>query len=120
MRFSHLLLSATLALSGVVLPAAAFAGNTGKTDTGKGDTGKHEEKNEKVVQLKDLPKPAQDTVRREAKGGKLLKVEQMTKDGSTVYEATIRKGKDETGVVVDAKGAVVERHSEKSEKGEQH
>ncbi len=113
MRYSHLLLSGTLALSGLVLPAAAFAaGNTGKTDTGK-----HEEKNEKVVKLKDIPKPAQDTVRREAKGGKLLKVEEMTKDGSTVYEATIRKGKEETGVVVDAKGTVVERHPEK---GEQH
>jgi uncharacterized membrane protein YkoI len=106
MRYSHWILSAVLAAAGVPVATVAFAHG--------------HEKGEKVVELKSLPDAARETILRELKGGKLLKVEEMTKDGKTLYEAHIQNGKDVEGVVVDAKGRVVDRHSEKSEKHEKH
>lgn len=74
------------------------------------------EKDEKTISLKELPAPARATALREAKGSKLVKVEEMPKNGETVYEAVIRKGKEDKGIVIDAKGKVLEQHSEKSER----
>jgi hypothetical protein len=109
MRMTSMLLSAVLAVGSATVTSSAFASDESKSET---------EKNEKTIQLKDLPAPARDTVLRESKGKKLVEVEEMTKNGATVYEAVIKQGKKETGVVVDSKGKVVDRHSEKSEKGE--
>jgi len=112
MRFSHLLISAALATSAVAFTIPSSAGSAHRADTSKSS----DEKYEKTVPLKDIPAPARATAMREAKGGKLVKVEEMSKSGETVYEAVILKGSDETGVVINAKGKVLERHAEKSEK----
>jgi len=105
MRYSHLLLAATLAFGGAALPVSAFAHDTDKAGA---------EKSEKHIQLKDLPAPAADAVRREAEGGKVVQIDKMQRNGETVYEAHIKKGTNESGVIVDAKGNVVERRPGKS------
>ncbi len=110
MKTTHWLIAAVLAGPATFLTIPSFAADTGKSKY------ENNEKDEKAIPLKDLPAPARETAVHEAKGGKLVKVEEMTKSGETVYEAVIRKGKAEEGVVINAKGDVLERHSEKAEK----
>lgn len=74
------------------------------------------EKGETVVKLSDIPAPARDALTREAKGSAIVRVEQEKKGGNTVYEGVVKQGDDEIGIVVDAQGAVLGRHSEKHEK----
>jgi uncharacterized membrane protein YkoI len=100
MQISKLLLIATLAISAVPVATSIRA----------------EEEHEKVVKLADIPAPARQTILREAKGAPILKVEVEKQGGRDVYEAHIRQGKDEIGIVVDAKGTLLGKHSEKDEK----
>jgi hypothetical protein len=102
MRLRNLFLIATLITPTVPAAMTAFA------DEGK----------EKVVKLEDIPAPARETILREAKGAPVLKVEVEKEKGKTVYEGVIRQGKEEIGIVVDAKGTLIGKHSEKNEKGE--
>jgi len=53
---------------------------------------------------------------REAKGAPILKVEIEKEKGRSLYEAHVKQGKDEIGIVVDAKGTLIGKHSEKDEK----
>jgi hypothetical protein len=110
MKITHLLITAALATSAMSVTVPSVAAAASKPSYEKN------EKGEKTIPLKDLPSPTRATALREAKGGKLLKVEEMPKGGETVYEAVIRKGKEDEGVVINAKGHVIDRHSEKSEK----
>ncbi len=110
MKIRHLLITAALATSAISVTAPSPAAATGNPNYEKS------EKGEKTIPLKDLPSPTRATALREAKGGKLLRVEEMPKGGETVYEAVIRKGKEDEGVTINAKGDVIDRHSEKSEK----
>jgi uncharacterized membrane protein YkoI len=93
---------ATLVTPAVPVAMTAFA-NEGK---------------EKVVKLDDIPAPARQTILREAKGAPVLKVEIEQEKGRTVYEGVVRQGKDEIGIVVDAKGTLIAKHSEKNQKDE--
>jgi hypothetical protein len=103
MRFRNLLLAATLVASSVPL-AAPGLGN---------------ERGEKVVKLESIPAPARQTILQEANGAPILKVEmEKEKSGRTLYEAHVKRGKDEIGIVVDAQGTLVGKHSEKDEKKE--
>jgi hypothetical protein len=95
-------LIAALALASAPLASPAFAGD----------------KDEKVVSIKDLPAPARKAILREANGAPILKVEMENEKGRTLYEAHVKKGKDEIGIVVDANGTLVGKHSEKNEKGD--
>ena len=52
---------------------------------------------------------------REAKGAPILKVEIEKEKGRSLYEAHVKQGKDEIGIV-DAKGTLIGKHSEKDEK----
>jgi uncharacterized membrane protein YkoI len=76
------------------------------------------EKEEKIAKLSEIPAPARDALTREAKGAAILRVEVEKEHGRTLYEGVVKQGDEEIGIVVDAKGAVVSRHSEKNEKGE--
>jgi uncharacterized membrane protein YkoI len=71
------------------------------------------------VTLAELPAPAQKTLKREAKGGKIEELRKETrKDGSVIYEAEIVKNGKGTDIEVNADGKVVERgkaHDESSE-----
>ena len=100
MRFSKMLLIGALLTSAVPVATTAYA----------------EEEHEKIVKLDDIPAPARQTILREAKGSPVLKVELEKQGGRTVYEAHVRQGKDEIGIVVDAKGTLIGKHSEKDEK----
>jgi len=74
------------------------------------------DKAEKIVAMNDVPAPARKTILREANGAPILKVELENEKGRTLYEAHVKKGNDEIGIVVDAKGTLVGKHSEKDEK----
>lgn len=61
---------------------------------------------EEKIRLKDCPKPVQETIRKQAKGGKILEIEKETaRDGTVTYEAEIRKDKKiyECEVAADGK-----------------
>ena len=103
MRFRNLLLGAALTTT---LPVATTA------VAGEG--------HEKSVKLEDIPAPARQTILKEAKGAPILKVEEEHKHGKTLYEASVQQGKDEMGIVVDAKGKLVGKHSEKAENHAKH
>ena len=106
MRLRNFFLIAALAASSVPISNSTFA---------------HEdaEDHEKVVKLEDIPAPARKTILKEAKGAPILKVEEEKEKGKTLYEATVKHGKDEIGIVVDAQGKLINKHSEKAEKHEE-
>lgn len=74
-----------------------------------------DEKHEKVIKLEDVPAPARQTMLREAGGSPILKVEQETEKGKLVYEAHVKKGESVIGIVVDASGKLLDKHSEDKE-----
>jgi hypothetical protein len=71
------------------------------------------------VSLTDLPKAAQDTLNREAKGGQIEEVRKETgKDGKVKYEAEIVKNGQGRDIKVSEAGKVLERgkaHDESKE-----
>jgi hypothetical protein len=97
MRIRNLLLAGAFAVLGV--PSTVMAG----------------EKHEEQVKLESIPAPARATILREANGAPVLGVEIEKKAGKTVYEAHIKQGADEIGIVVDEKGTLLGKHSEKNE-----
>jgi uncharacterized membrane protein YkoI len=74
-----------------------------------------EEGKEKEVSLDEIPAAARKGLLREAAGVPIEKVELETARGKTVYEGQVRKGSDAIGIVVDADGKLVGKHSEKDE-----
>jgi uncharacterized membrane protein YkoI len=74
------------------------------------------DKDKEKVPLDKVPARARDTILREAAGAKLLDVELAKWNDTTVYEAHIRKGDAHTGIVVDAKGHLIQKRDEKNEK----
>jgi uncharacterized membrane protein YkoI len=81
-----------------------------------------DEKNENhtPTSLDKIPAPARDALVREAAGSPMVDVVTESEGGQTVYEAHVKKGNDVIGIMVDAKGNVLKRESEKGEKGEKH
>ncbi len=74
---------------------------------------------EEAIDMKSLPAAVQKTMKAEAKGGKIVRVE---KEG-TNYEAVVEKNGKQSGVEVNADGKVVNRHDESKEhkeKGEKY
>ena len=74
-----------------------------------------DDKDEKVVTMDQIPAAAKQTIQREAAGSPILKVEQETDHGQTLYEAHVKKGNDVIGIRVDGTGKLIDRHSEKDE-----
>lgn len=74
------------------------------------------------VTLADLPPAAQDSLKREAKGGDIEEIRKETKkDGTVIYEAEIVKNGKGRDINVNADGTVTKRgkmHDEKSEREE--
>ena len=50
----------------------------------------NDEEQEEVVSLQDVPKPVQKTIRREAAGGKIEKIEKEIRGNRTIYEADLK------------------------------
>jgi len=91
-----------LGSSSVPIATFAFAGEKG-------------EHSEKVVKLESIPAAARQTILKEANGAPILKVAVEQTKGKTLYEARVKDGKDEIGIVVDAQGTLIGKHSEKDE-----
>lgn len=101
---------------GLLLSASLVAAALPLVNVASADQKNEEhEKNEKTVSIDAIPAPARDALRREAKGAQILKVEQETENGKTVYEGHVKQGNDIVGIEVDGAGNVLGRHSEKAE-----
>ena len=61
---------------------------------------------EQEVTLESIPALAKAALEKSAEGGKITKVETITKDNVVTYEGIIRRGKKDSEVVVDAQGVV--------------
>ena len=61
---------------------------------------------EKEVTVDSIPEHARAALGHAAAGGTITKVEAITKNGTTVYEAEIKKGGKKSEVVVGADGTV--------------
>ena len=62
---------------------------------------------EEEVPLESLPPGARDAIRKAVGKGKLQKVESVVENGTTSYEASIRRSRKSSEVKVDANGATV-------------
>lgn len=74
----------------------------------------HEEK-EEHIEMKDLPKAVQKTMKEKAGDSEIIRVEKEMEEGKTVYEAVIRKDGKEWGLTVDETGKYLGKHSETTE-----
>lgn len=63
---------------------------------------------EEEVTLDSIPGPAKATIQKKAVGGKITKVETLTKGKTVAYEATIDKGGKASEVAVKADGSAAE------------
>ena len=61
---------------------------------------------EKEVALGSLPEPARAAIEQAAEGATIRKVESVTKDGNTVYEAQFKKDGKKVELVVAADGTI--------------
>ena len=80
---------------------------------------KEREHEEQGINSSDVPAAVQQAAQAEAKGGRIVRWE---KEGSN-YEAVVDKNGKQTGIEIDAKGKVLNRHDESKEhkeKGEKH
>jgi hypothetical protein len=95
------------------LLALALAGVTVSAVSVTASADEKTEKHEKEVKLDQIPKPARDTILREAAGAPIMKVQEETEKNQTLYEAKVKKGDEVLDVKVDAKGALIDKHTEK-------
>ena len=108
MKRSSWVIAATLPLLG----SPVLAGE-------KGEHHKHQS-----VRMEDVPAAVQDTLRKEANGGKIEELrKEKNKQGQVIYEAEIVKEGKGTDIEVDSSGRVVERgqthdESQEHERGE--
>jgi hypothetical protein len=101
---------------GTLLLAGALGTGLGAHAFAHENEGGHEHQS---VRMSEAPAAVQDTLNREAKGGKIEELRKETrKDGSVVYEAEIVKKGKGTDLAVSSDGKVVDRgktHDESSE-----
>lgn len=64
---------------------------------------------EQEVDIASIPAPAKAAIETYAKGGKINKVETLTKGDSVMYEASVRRGSKTSEVTVGADGTVQKR-----------
>jgi uncharacterized membrane protein YkoI len=62
---------------------------------------------EEEVPLESIAAPAREAIQKAVGKGKLQKLESLTENGNSFYEASIRKGGKSSEVKVDANGAAV-------------
>jgi hypothetical protein len=59
---------------------------------------------EEAVAIESVPGPAKTAIEKYAQGGKILKVESVTKGSAVSYEATVNKGGKRSEIAVEADG----------------
>ena len=79
---------------------------------------------ETPVEMKDLPRAVQKTIRDKAAGAEIVRIEKELEGGVTwVYEAIVRRNGKEWGINVDHEGRFLGQHNENKERqqnGEKH
>jgi hypothetical protein len=73
---------------------------------------------ETPVDMKDLPSPAQTTIKEKAGNDQIIRVAKETRNGKECYDAVVNKNGKEMAIRVDANGKFLGTHPEKAEKKE--
>jgi hypothetical protein len=73
---------------------------------------------ETPVDMKDVPSPAQTTIKEKAGSDQILRVAKETRKGKECYDAVVNKNGKEMAIRVDAEGKFLGNHPEKAEKKE--
>ena len=71
---------------------------------------------ETPVDMKDLPSPAQTTIKEKAGNDQILRVAKETRKGKECYDAVVNRDGKEMAIRVDNNGKFLGTHPEKSEK----
>ena len=96
----HVNIKRTFAIVGGVIATIALAGLASAQE-------------EVEVSLDQVPKAVQETILREAAGGKITEIEQETKDGKTMYEAEYKRDGREIEIKIAPDGRLLGRKIEK-------
>ena len=70
---------------------------------------------ETPVDMKDLPSPAQTTIKEKAGNDQILRVAKETRKGKECYDAVVNKNGKEVAIRVDSNGKFMGTHPEKAE-----
>jgi hypothetical protein len=70
---------------------------------------------ETPVDMKDLPSPAQTTIKEKAGSDQILRVAKETRKGKECYDAVVNKNGKEVAILVDSNGKFMGTHPEKAE-----
>ena len=73
---------------------------------------------ETPVDMKDVPSPAQTTIKEKAGSDQILRIAKETRKGKECYDAVVNKNGKEMAIRVDAEGKFLGTHPEKAEKKE--
>jgi hypothetical protein len=70
---------------------------------------------ETPADMKDLPSPAQTTIKEKAANDQILRVAKETRKGKECYDAVVNKNGREVAIRVDSNGKFMGTHPEKAE-----
>ena len=70
---------------------------------------------ETPVDMKDLPSPAQTTIKEKAGSDQIVRVAKETRKGKECYDAVVNKNGKEMAIRVDSNGKFMGTHPEKAE-----
>jgi hypothetical protein len=71
---------------------------------------------ETPVDMKDVPSPAQTTIKEKAGNDQILRVAKESRKGKECYDAVVNRDGKEMAIRVDTSGKFLGTHPEKSEK----
>jgi hypothetical protein len=97
MKITRLIAAITVS-AGLMLGPAAFA------------------QEETPVDMKDVPSPAQTTIKEKAGSDEVVRVVKETRKGKECYDAVVTRNGKEMAIRVDASGKFMGTHPEKAEK----
>ena len=73
---------------------------------------------ETPVDMKDLPSPAQTTIKEKAGSDQIVRVAKETRKGKECYDAVVNKNGKEVAIRVDSTGKFMGTHPEKGQQKE--
>jgi hypothetical protein len=73
---------------------------------------------ETPVDIKDVPSPAQTTIKEKVGNDQIVRIAKETRKGKECYDAVVNRNGKETAIRVDANGKFLGTHPEKAEKKE--
>jgi hypothetical protein len=73
---------------------------------------------ETPVDMKDVPSPAQTTIKEKAGNDQILRIAKETRKGKECYDAVVNRNGKEMAIRVDADGKFLGMHKEKAEQKE--